>query len=128
MAQKNGVSGDRDQMVARAIRNALREQADVRRKFRFTTWEELETEAEETLVWTIDGMLEDGCFGVVYGPPGAAKTYLAIDMAACVATGASWQGRKTIPGLVVYAGGLLIVRQQGFRLRWTAQPHGRQAA
>jgi hypothetical protein len=38
----------------------------------------------------------------LYGPAGGFKSFVAADMALCVATGTSWQGRRVKPGFVVY--------------------------
>ena len=49
--------------------------------------------------------MERGTLAVLYGPPGAAKTFVAIDMALSVSTGREFAGRRTAQGLVVYVGG-----------------------
>jgi hypothetical protein len=51
--------------------------------------------------WLIDGILADG-HGSLYGPSGTGKSFLAIDWAACIATGQPWLGRTSHPGRVVY--------------------------
>lgn len=38
----------------------------------------------------------------IQGKPGNAKSFVALDMAGCIATGESWQGFKTTPGPVIY--------------------------
>lgn len=45
---------------------------------------------------TIDG------FSVIYGPPGASKTFLTLDLTMSVAAGRSWLGQKTTPGFAIY--------------------------
>jgi hypothetical protein len=52
--------------------------------------------------WLIDGMVEVGAQGVVYGPTGHGKTFVVLDWALCVATGRSWQSRMVKKGPVVY--------------------------
>lgn len=52
--------------------------------------------------WLIDPIMPEGGMVGLYGPPGAGKSFLAIDMAMSVATGRPWQGRPTQKGLVVY--------------------------
>jgi hypothetical protein len=38
----------------------------------------------------------------LYGPSGIGKTFIAVDLAMCVATGTPWGGREVDPGFVVY--------------------------
>lgn len=53
--------------------------------------------------WLIGGVIMENSFNVVFGDPGVMKSFLAIDMAAHVATKRSWNGHD-IPhnGKVVY--------------------------
>ncbi len=55
--------------------------------------------------WIIPGVLPVGQFGLIYGDPESGKSLLAIDLAAHVASGRSWQGRDTPAGLVFYSAG-----------------------
>lgn len=50
----------------------------------------------------IEGWLYRGHVVRVFGPPGAAKTFLAVDWAASIATGTAWHGRKVERGEVLY--------------------------
>ncbi len=50
----------------------------------------------------IEGMLTVGDGSVLYGDSNSGKTFLVIDMAASVARGVPWMGKRTEPGLVVY--------------------------
>jgi AAA domain len=43
----------------------------------------------------IDDVLDQGTTALLYGRWGTLKSFIAIDWAACVATGRSWQGRQT---------------------------------
>ena len=53
--------------------------------------------------WLIDGILPSDAFGVLYGPSGGYKTFLAFDMAASIATASNWQGYETeTPGAILY--------------------------
>ena len=62
--------------------------------------------------WILDKLLIQNSFAVVYGPSGTGKTFLALDWAACIATGRAWWGHAVMHGgHVVYvaaegAGGL----------------------
>lgn len=50
----------------------------------------------------VQGVLTAGDGSVLYGDSNSGKTFFVIDMAAAVARGVEWMGRKTEPGLVVY--------------------------
>lgn len=56
-------------------------------------------------VWLIDGLIVQGQRSMIFGEPGSYKSFLALDLALCIATGASWHGHKTLPGRVVYIAG-----------------------
>ena len=55
--------------------------------------------------WMIDGVLTKHGFSVMYGAPGAGKSFIAIDMALCMAHGLPWHGRETNAGAVLYIAG-----------------------
>lgn len=50
----------------------------------------------------VQGILTVGGGSVLYGDSNSGKTFFVIDMAAAIARGVPWMGRKTEPGLVVY--------------------------
>ena len=52
--------------------------------------------------WLIEGILESGTLGMLYGAPASGKSFLALDMGACVATGLDWHGNKVQQGGVLY--------------------------
>ena len=54
--------------------------------------------------WLVDGMVTDG-LTVVYGPPGAGKTFLALSMALSIGSGHRWHGSKVKETPVVYVSG-----------------------
>lgn len=54
----------------------------------------------------IDGLITVGDKSVLAGPSQSGKSFLAIDMAMCIATGKPFFGRKIMtPGLVIYQAG-----------------------
>ena len=77
------------------------------RTFEPLSWETLEhaDAAAGGVQWTIDRLIERGTMNVLFGPPGAAKSYVAIDMSLCMATGERFAGRDVASGLVVSGGG-----------------------
>jgi 5S rRNA maturation endonuclease (ribonuclease M5) len=52
--------------------------------------------------WLIEDIITDHGLSVVWGRSGTFKSFIALDMAMSIATGAPWQGKATKPGLVVY--------------------------
>ncbi len=52
--------------------------------------------------WLIDNILVDGGISSLYGPPESTKSFMAIDMALCIATGTPWHGRAVQRGFVLY--------------------------
>lgn len=50
----------------------------------------------------IDGILVENSIHAFYGATGAGKTFAAIDMALCIATGRPWFGRDTLPAAVLW--------------------------
>lgn len=53
----------------------------------------------------IDNVLDQGTTALLYGKWGTAKTFIALDWAACVATGNKWQGRPAEQRKVLYVVG-----------------------
>lgn len=52
--------------------------------------------------YVIKGIIGPGELVVIYGAPKSGKTFLATDLALCVATGQEWFGNRVNPGLVIY--------------------------
>lgn len=53
----------------------------------------------------IDGLIETDCLASVFGDPGHGKSFFAIDMGLCVATGTSFHGMDVQRGSVFYIAG-----------------------
>lgn len=72
--------------------------------------------------WIIKHVLPKADLGVLYGPSGSGKSFIALDMAISVARGAPWRGKKVKQGRV-----LLIAAEGGGgvpqRLRAYGQHH-----
>lgn len=69
--------------------------------------------------YLVKGVLQRGSYAVLYGAPGEGKTFVALDVAYCVAAGREWMGHKVKAGLVLYlayegAGGI-VKRGQALR-------------
>jgi hypothetical protein len=50
----------------------------------------------------IDDVLTEGGLSVIWGRSGAMKSFVALDMAMCIASGLKWHGKPVRQGLVVY--------------------------
>lgn len=61
--------------------------------------------AKPPVEWLVDGVLPDAEFSVLYGPPGAGKSFAALDIALHVAAGRAWHGKATKQGAVLYIAG-----------------------
>ncbi|GAC1471513.1 MAG: hypothetical protein PVSMB7_23350 [Chloroflexota bacterium] len=73
--------------------------------------------------WLVADTVPAGGVVGLYAPPNVGKTFLALDMALCVATGTPWHGRDVQPGFVLYVsaeGGMGI----GKRVRAWLLEHG----
>ena len=104
-----------------AIRKAAQERAAVfraaetppeqpdARLFRLLSMEEMLSEPKPT-DWVIRDRLEATNLAVLFGGSGSMKTFVALDMGLCTATGLPWHGHTVPkPGPVVYIAG------EGFR-------------
>ena len=52
--------------------------------------------------YLIDGLIPKNSLAMIYGTPGAGKSFLALDMALCIAHGRSWRSKETKKGGVIY--------------------------
>jgi hypothetical protein len=53
-------------------------------------------------VWTVEGMLLERSLAMLYGAPKSYKTFLAFDLALCIATGRPFHGVPVVRGRVTY--------------------------
>jgi DNA-binding transcriptional ArsR family regulator len=68
--------------------------------FCLLTDKELETLPDPE--WLVENVLPLGSFAVLFGAPGAGKSFVAFDMAWSIAAGLPWQGRSVKKGWVLY--------------------------
>ncbi|MEN1928042.1 AAA family ATPase [Luteimonas sp. MJ250] len=73
--------------------------------------------------WLIEDYLVKETAAGIIGPSGGGKSFVAVDMAACIATGTPWHGRPVSQGVVFYLAG---EGQRGLRMRFDgwAKEHG----
>ena len=67
----------------------------------------------------VEGFIGKAVLAVLYGDSNSGKTFLAVDLAGCVADGVGWHGRNVVPGAVVYlateAAASVLLRVAAFR-------------
>lgn len=94
-----------------------------RKPRRFLATHDFTTQAAGGPGYVVKGLLSRRSHALMYGPPGAGKSFLALDMAYAVAQGREWMGHKVNGGIIVYVpfeggGGL------GKRVRALVAKHG----
>jgi hypothetical protein len=55
--------------------------------------------------WLVRGVLEKNSLACIFGAPGSGKSFIAVDLAACIAMALSWHGHAVKQGAVVYLAG-----------------------
>jgi hypothetical protein len=74
-----------------------------REGFKLEAWDSIEDEPVE---WLIDGVIPQRSFVALYAPPASFKSFIALDIAECIATGRAFLGNKiTKQGAVLYIAG-----------------------
>jgi AAA domain/Toprim-like len=82
------------------IESAWAFQAQPRQRIRILDIDEIE--ALEPPTWLVDGILTKNGLSVIWGRSGAMKSFVALDIALCLATGLAWHDRAVEGGLVIY--------------------------
>ena len=106
------------------IKTAPAEQAKPSKQIQIEHWDSIQ---DEPVKWLIDGVLPAGSFSALYGPPGSFKSFHALHIAHCIATGTPWMGNE-----VTEAGGVLYIAGEGFggvgaRIKACKQHHQTEA-
>lgn len=56
--------------------------------------------------WVIEGVIPDDAIGMLFGPSSGGKSFAALDIGLCIASGRDWHGRETMrSGGVIYVCG-----------------------
>jgi AAA domain-containing protein len=55
--------------------------------------------------YLLEGFIEEGSLSAFYGPSGAGKTFVLMDMAMSIVTGMKWMGKEVKQGPVIYVVG-----------------------
>jgi hypothetical protein len=73
-----------------------------KRKTRFKVLSDKDLETLEDPTWRVEKVLPSDSLSMLFGEPGAGKTFLALDFAYSLASGHAWFGHQTTPGAIVY--------------------------
>lgn len=92
-------------------------------RFHFLPASEMCENPKPTL-WVVKLYFDSGSFLMIFGPPGSMKSFLAIDMGLCIASGADWHGH-----LIRHQGPVFYIAGEGFaglnrRVKAWADHHG----
>jgi hypothetical protein len=100
----------------KAILKTARPVFDTKAKNRLYAYDLREISMRPRPKYLIDGMLVERTMSMIWGPPGCMKTFVALDMALCIATGMAWHGRAVVsgPALYVAAEGSFNVGQRAY--------------
>jgi hypothetical protein len=74
-----------------------------REGFKLEAWDDIEDEPVE---WLVQGVIPQRSFVALYAPPASFKSFVALDIAECIATGRAFLGNEiTRRGAVLYIAG-----------------------
>lgn len=76
--------------------------AGQRKPRRFLTTSDFTDKAASGPGYVVKGLLSRRSHALIYGPPGAGKSFACLDLAYAVAQGREWMGHKVNGGIVVY--------------------------
>ncbi len=100
---------------ADALEILLSKPSEPKRRYKLLTSQELA--ALPSLRWLVRGVLPSEGLAALYGTSGSGKTFLALDLCASIAEGASWFGFKVNRAPVIYLG---LEGEAGLKQRVTA--------
>ena len=72
------------------------------KRVNLVAWQDLR---DEPVRYLVDGLIPARSFGAIYGKPGSFKSFAALYVSMCVATGSECFGRTTAQGPVIYIAG-----------------------
>lgn len=93
--------------------------------FKFTRVGEIIGAGLKPISWLVRNYVEADSLALLFGDPGCGKSFAAIDLACCVATGMPWHGNRTMPGAVFYIAG---EGQNGLARRFAAWEKHKEVA
>ncbi|MHC8355667.1 AAA family ATPase [Pseudomonas sp. LB3P81] len=57
------------------------------------------------VAWLVENYIEEDALTVMYGPPGKGKSFVALDLSCCIASGIPFHGHAVKPGVSIYIAG-----------------------
>jgi hypothetical protein len=72
------------------------------KRVNLVAWQDLR---DEPVRYLVEGLIPARSFGAIYGKPGSFKSFAALYISMCIATGAECFGRATTQGAVIYIAG-----------------------
>lgn len=72
------------------------------KRVNLVAWQDLR---DEPVRYLVEGLIPARSFGAIYGKPGSFKSFAALYISMCIATGAECFGRTTTQGPVIYIAG-----------------------
>ncbi|WP_417473441.1 AAA family ATPase [Luteimonas mephitis] len=91
--------------------------------FTFTRVGDRLAEGLKPINWLVRSYVEADSLALLFGDPAAGKSFIAIDLACCIATGTPWHSNRTTPGAVFYIAG---EGQNGLDRRFAAWSQGNE--
>jgi len=73
-----------------------------KKRVELVAWQDLR---DEPVRYLVEGLIPARSFGAIYGKPGSFKSFAALYISMCIATGAECFGRATTQGPVIYIAG-----------------------
>jgi len=88
---------------ATAPGNVHQETDKTYKPFKIESWQSVK---DEPVNWLIEGVIPEKSFVALYGPPASFKSFIAMDIAECIASGRPWLGKEINgTGPVLYIAG-----------------------
>jgi len=91
--------------VAKAAIEVVAEAASRCRELSFTPVSDLLSEGIQPISWLVRGYIESDSVALLFGDPASGKSFVAIDLACCIATGTPWHECPVTQGAVFYIAG-----------------------
>ncbi|MHC8316705.1 AAA family ATPase [Pseudomonas sp. LB3P31] len=57
------------------------------------------------VAWLVENYIEEDALTVMYGPPGKGKSFVALDLSCCIASGIPFHGHAVKSGVAIYIAG-----------------------
>lgn len=102
LGDDNAIAASIANATPEPVSEAMESAPSCTRAFTFVAVGDLELKEPEFL---IDGLIETDTLGLVFGDPACGKTFVAVDLAMCVATGEDFHGHPVKQGPVFYIAG-----------------------